>query len=82
MNIDVHHIEESYRILTQYIPTKDKQEAADNIVSYLVDVLDELDLKTFCAEDKYLNNAYKQYDLVDYSDLDEYSDDAELLDDE
>lgn len=81
MNIDVHHIEESYRILTQYIPSKDKQEAADNIVSYLVDVLDEIDLKTFCAEDKYLVNAYKQYDLADYSDLDEYND-IDNMDDE
>ena len=41
MTIDVEVLSEAYSILKQYIPQKDRQEAADNIMSIMVDYLDD-----------------------------------------
>ena len=75
MPIDIYTIEEVYKILSQYIPAKDKQEASDNIISYLVDVLDERDLSYLCADDKYLSNSLEQYNIEDIGDIDEFDND-------
>lgn len=72
MPIDIYTIEEVYKILSQYIPAKDKQEASDNIVSYLIDVLDERDLSYLCADDKYLSNSLEQYDIEGNDDIDDF----------
>ena len=61
MTIDVEVLSEAYSILKQYIPIKDRQEAADNIMSIMVDYLDDSELKEFGRTDTALGRAFKEY---------------------
>lgn len=70
MSIDVEVLAEAYTILKQYIPQKDQQEAADNLMSIMVDVLNDLDLKELSGTDSKLSKAYKEY-ASDYEEHDE-----------
>ncbi len=74
MSIDVEVLGEMYLSLKQYIPAKDRQEAADNLMSTMVDVLSDPELKEFSAIDSSLTRAYKEYA---YEEEDEYEDDEE-----
>ncbi len=72
--IDVEVLGEAYTSLKQYIPAKDRQEAADNLMSILVDALTDEELKVFGALDSKLSKALKEYaidDEDDYNDEDE-----------
>jgi len=42
MSIEVDTLSEIYTTLKQYIPIKDRQEAADNLMGLLVDALNDL----------------------------------------
>ena len=70
MSIDVEVLNEAYLILKQYIPVKDRQEAADNVMSVLVDMLSDAELKEFGSTDNFLNHALKEYAIED--DTDDY----------
>ena len=59
MRIDI--LSETYLTLKQYIPSKDRQEAADSVMSVLVDMLNDTELKEFSESDSYLERAYKEY---------------------
>jgi hypothetical protein len=61
MTIDVEVLSEAYSILKQYIPVKDRQEAADNIMSIMVDYLDDTELAEFGRTDAALGRAFKEY---------------------
>jgi hypothetical protein len=61
MTIDVEVLSEAYSILKQYIPVKDRQEAADNVMSIMVDYLDDSELKEFGRTDVALGRAFKEY---------------------
>jgi len=61
MSIDVDVLSETYTILKQYIPVKDRQEAADNLMSVLVDMLNDIDLQEFGATDSATKKALKEY---------------------
>lgn len=61
MSIEVDTLSEVYTILKQYIPVKDRQEAADNLMGLLVDALNDLELKEFSGTDAALGRAYKEY---------------------
>lgn len=61
MTIDVEVLIEAYSILKQYIPVKDRQEAADNVMSIMVDYLDDSELKEFGRTDAALGRAFKEY---------------------
>ena len=63
MSIEVETLSELYTIMKQYIPSKDRQEAADNITSVLVDVLSDEDMLEFSATDSYLKKSAKEYAL-------------------
>lgn len=63
MSIEVEVLGEVYTILKQYIPQKDRQEAADNIMSVLVDMLNDLDLQEFGGTDSSLKKALKEYSI-------------------
>jgi uncharacterized protein YqeY len=64
---------EVYSILKQYIPSKDRQEAADTLMSTLVDVLGDQELKEFGTVDVYTKRSYDEYSgNIDDSDDDEY----------
>jgi hypothetical protein len=61
MNANIDVLAEAYTILKQYIVAKDRQEAADNLVSVLVDMLDDQELATLGSTDSYLSRAIKEY---------------------
>ena len=61
MSLDVEVLGEAYTILKQYIPVKDRQEAADNLMSVLVDMLNDIDLQEFGGTDNNLKKALKEY---------------------
>lgn len=61
MSIDIDVLSETYTILKQYIPVKDRQEAADNLMSVLVDMLNDIDLQEFGGTDNNLKKALKEY---------------------
>lgn len=72
MSIDIEVLSETYTILKQYIAAKDRQEAADNLMSVVVDMLSDSDLKEFASGDSYLTKALKEYSYeVDDDDEDE-----------
>lgn len=71
MSIDVEVLSEMYTVLKQYIPSKDRQEAADNLLSIMVDMLGDQELKEFGATDSILKRALKEY--VDEDDSDNYN---------
>lgn len=71
MTIDVEVLTELYTIMKQYIPAKDRQECADNLMSVMVDMLGDKELKEFGTADATLKRALAEY--VD--DEDEYNED-------
>ena len=73
--IDVEVLGEVYTSLKQYIPTKDRQEAADNLMSILVDSLSDEELQVFGAIDSKLSKALRAY--VDEDEDDDYNNDDE-----
>ena len=73
MTIDSEVLAEAYSILKQYIPQRDRQEAADNLMSAMVDYLSDQELQEFSATDSVLTRAYKEY--AGDNDNDDYDDD-------
>jgi predicted nucleotidyltransferase len=69
MSIDVDVLVETYSTLKQYITPKDRQEAADALISVLVDLLGDSDIKEFASTDNFTKNSFKDY-VKDYEDLD------------
>jgi hypothetical protein len=60
--IDAQVLSETYSILKEYINARDRQAAADHLLSSLVDLsVSEQDLKEFCTTDKYLKQSYEDY---------------------
>lgn len=60
--IEVDTLSEVYSVLKEYINTRDRQAAADQLLSSLVDLsVSEQDLKEFCTTDKYLKQSYEDY---------------------
>jgi len=61
MTIDVDTLSELYTVMKQYIPKKDQQEAADALISTMVDMLEDHELSVFGATDGMLKRAIKEY---------------------
>lgn len=72
MSIDVEILIETYITLKEYIPSKERQAATDNLVSMLVDNLSDKELREFGGADNYTKRAMEEY--LDDDDLD-YNDD-------
>ena len=72
MTIEVEVLTELYTIMKQYIPAKDRQECADNLMSIMVDMLGDQELKEFGTTDATLKKALKEYstDEDDIEDVD------------
>ena len=62
---------ELYTIMKQYIPAKDRQECADNIMSVMVDYLNDIDVREFGGTDGALKRALKEYVVEDEEPQDE-----------
>jgi len=73
MTIDVEVLSELYTIMKQYVPSKDRQECADNLMSVMVDMLGDKELRDFGTTDATLKRALKEYsaDEDDNEDEDE-----------
>lgn len=71
MSIEVSVFAETYTILKQYIPQKDRQEAADNLMSVMVDCLSDEEILEFSGTDSFLKKAYKEYANFDEEDFNE-----------
>jgi len=67
--MDIEVLTEAYSILKQYIPVKDRQEAADNLMTAMTDMLGDQDLKELSGVDAPLGRAYKEYAVIE-DDLD------------
>lgn len=65
MNVDVEVLSELYTLMKQYIPAKDRQECADNLMSVMVDMLGDQELKEFGTTDATLKRALKEYSADD-----------------
>lgn len=65
MTIDVEVLSELYTIMKQYVPQKDRQECADNLMSVMVDMLGDQELKEFGTTDATLKRALKEYSADD-----------------
>jgi len=61
MSIEVEVLSELYTIMKQYVPAKDRQECADNIMSVMVDYLNDVDVREFGGTDGSLKRALKEY---------------------
>lgn len=72
MSIDVEVLIETYITLKEYIPAKERQAAADNLVSMLVDNLSDKELREFGGADNYTKRALEEYveddEEIDYED--------------
>lgn len=65
MSMDVEVLIEAYTILKQYIPQKDRQEAVDNLMSVMVDMLSDEELNNFGGTDSTTKRALKEYSHED-----------------
>ena len=61
MSIEVEVLSELYIIMKQYIPAKDRQECADNIMSVMTDYLNDVDVREFGGTDGALKRALQEY---------------------
>ena len=72
MSIEIDTLIESYTILKEYIPAKERQAAADNLVSILVDTLSDKEIREFGGIDGYTKRSLEEYigdddeDEIDY----------------
>ena len=59
---DIDSVREIWNVLKEYIPIKEKQEAADHLISLLVD-MDFLDseFQSLVKSDRYLEEAAQEY---------------------
>jgi hypothetical protein len=72
MTIEVDVLIETYQTLKQYVSQKDRQEASDNLMTILVDVLGDNELKEFSGADAYTKRSYQEYAAID--DDEDYTD--------
>jgi hypothetical protein len=70
MSVEVDVLSETYTILKQYIPVKDQQEAADNLMSVMIDYLNDVDLAEFGGTDAKLKKALKEFGADDDEEID------------
>jgi hypothetical protein len=75
MTIDVEVLSELYTIMKQYVPSKDRQECADNLMSVMVDMLGDQELKEFGGTDATLKKALKEYTSDDDGDIEDNDED-------
>ena len=61
MSVEIDTLVEVYTILKEYVPVKERQGAADTLMSVMVDVLSDLDIKELAGVDAYLKRSYEEY---------------------
>jgi len=61
MSLEVDALIETYTVLKEYVPAKERQGAADALMSIMVDILNDIDLKELISVDSYLRRSYEEY---------------------
>ena len=61
MSIDVEVLIETYTILKEYVPAKERQAASDTLMSMLADALSEKELREFGGTDSYTKRSLDEY---------------------
>lgn len=61
MSIDVEVLIETYTILKEYVPAKERQAASDTLMSILADALSEKELREFGGTDSYTKRSLDEY---------------------
>jgi len=61
MSIEIDTLVETYTILKEYVPAKERQGAADALMSVMVDMLADPDIKELAGVDSYLKRSYEEY---------------------
>lgn len=61
MSLEIDTLIETYTVLKEYVPVKERQGAADTLMSVLVDLLSDNDLKELSGVDGYLKRSYEEY---------------------
>lgn len=61
MSIEIDTLVETYTILKEYVPVKERQGAADALMSVMVDMLADPDIKELAGVDSYLKRSYEEY---------------------
>jgi len=81
--IDVEVLVETYSVMKEYVPNKDRQAVADHLFSILTDLdgISEKDLKIFAQSDSYLARACEEYFQDDDEEEDEDNYDYDDKDD-
>lgn len=74
MTVEVIVLSDVWRICKEYIPSKDRQAAADHVIGILSDSLGEDELRELAADDTHLERAIGE--VID-NDYDSMGDDAE-----
>jgi len=70
MTIEIDTLIETYTIMKEYIPSKERQGASDTLMSVMIDILSDHDLDQLAGVDQYLKRSYQEY-VSDDKDLDE-----------
>lgn len=65
MTIDLETLIEAYSVLKEYVPSKDRQGAADTFMSVMIDLLSDEDAKELAGVDAYLKRSYAEYSTED-----------------
>lgn len=73
MSIEVETLVEVYNILREFVPSKERQDAADSLMSYLVDQLNDLDLAEIAGSDAHMKRSYEEY-AEQFDDEENYED--------
>ncbi len=72
MSIDIDVLINTYTLLKEYIPVKERQAAADHVVGNLSETLADDDLRQFGSIDGYTKRAVDEYLLEDEDDYTDY----------
>ena len=65
MSIEIEVVIETYTVLKEYVPVKERQGAADTLMSVLVDALSDQDLTELAGVDGYLKRSFEAYSTDD-----------------
>jgi hypothetical protein len=70
MSLDIEVLIETYTILKEYMPVKERQAASDTLMSMLADSLSEKELREFGGTDGYTKRSLEEY-ISEDEDFDE-----------
>jgi len=61
MSVEIETLIEVYSVMKEYVPSKERQAAADALMGAIVDSLSDLDLTEMSLVDQYLKRSYTEY---------------------